>query len=130
MTEFERAQRIAEIVEAALEREPSAWPSFLDQACGSDIALRNEVESLLGYQREATDFIEAPAYQSAAGSLAEESGELRPGDLLGEYKILSLIGEGGMGEVYLAEDSNLRRRVAIKLLKFGLGTTNIIRRFQ
>src|ERR1700676_2409956 len=94
----EQAQRVAEIVEAALEHEPSDWPSFLDESCGDNLQLRKEVESLLGYQKEATDFIETPAYQNHADSLAEENGELKPGYLLGEYKILSLLGEGGMGE--------------------------------
>jgi eukaryotic-like serine/threonine-protein kinase len=125
-----RAQRIAEIVETALEREPSDWPSFLDKSCAEDSSLRSEVESLLAYQKEATDFIETPAYQDHAASLAEESGELKPGELLDEYKILSLLGEGGMGEVYLAEDSHLHRRVAIKLVKAGLGRAGLIRHFQ
>jgi serine/threonine-protein kinase len=125
-----RTERLAEIVEAALERDAADWPSFLDEACDDDVVLRREVESLLGYQKEATDFIEAPAYASAAGFLAEESGELKPGDMLGEYKILSLLGEGGMGEVYLAEDSNLHRQVALKLVKGGLGRAGLIRHFR
>jgi serine/threonine-protein kinase len=130
MTSPERAQRIAEIVEEALERDASAWPSFLEESCGPDIALRAEVESLLGYRKEATDFIEAPAYQSAAGELASEGSELKPGELLGEYKILSLLGQGGMGEVYLADDLKLHRQVAIKLVKAGFGCANLIRQFQ
>src|ERR1700682_1445102 len=130
MTSSERAQHVAEIVEAALERDAADLPSFLDESCGDDPPLRKEIESLLAYQKEATDFIEAPAYASAAGSLTEESGELKPGDLLGEHKILSLLGQGGMGEVYLAEDSNLHRQVAIKLVKAGLGRAGLIRHFQ
>jgi len=130
MPPFDQSQRVAEIVEAALERDGADWPSFLDESCGDDLPLRREVESLLGYQRKATDFIEEPAYQNNAESLAEEGGELNPGELLGNYKILSLLGEGGMGEVYLAEDLNLRRQVAIKLVKAGFGRANLIRHFQ
>ena len=126
----ERAERVAEIVEAALEREPSGWPSFLEESCGDDKVLRGEVESLLRYQREATDFIEAPAYQSNAELLAGESSTLKIGELVAEYKILSLLGEGGMGEVYLAEDTKLGRKVALKLIKPGLGRTNLVRHFQ
>jgi tetratricopeptide (TPR) repeat protein len=126
----EQAQRVAEIVEAALERDAADWPSYLDKSCGDDRALRAEAESLLGYQREATDFIEMPAYQSNAEFFAEEGGELTPGELLGNYKVLSLLGEGGMGEVYLAEDLKLHRQVAIKLVKSGFGRASLIRHFQ
>ena len=103
---------------------------FFEKACRDDVELRKEVESLLRFAETATDFIEKPAYEIAAETIADPGGELKAGEKLGEYKILSLIGEGGMGEVYLAEDTKLGRKVAIKLLKFGLGTINIIRRFQ
>ncbi len=126
----DRAQRIAEIVEEALDREPAEWPSFFEESCGDDKMLRAEVESLLGYQKEATDFIEVPAYQGSAELLAEESGALKIGELFVEYKILSLLGEGGMGEVYLAEDAKLGRKVAVKLVKPGFGRTNLIRHFR
>jgi tetratricopeptide (TPR) repeat protein/predicted Ser/Thr protein kinase len=130
MTSPDRARRVAEIVEAALECEPSEWPSFFEESCGDDETLRAEVESLLGYQKEATDFIEAPAYQTNADLLVEESGALKIGELFAEYKILSLLGEGGMGEVYLAEDAKLGRKVAIKLVKSGFGRANLIRHFR
>lgn len=130
MIPSDRAQRIAEIVEEALDREPAEWPSFFEESCGDDEMLRAEVESLLGYQKEATDFIEVPAYQGSAELLAEESGALKIGELFVEYKILSLLGEGGMGEVYLAEDAKLGRKVAVKLVKPGFGRTNLIRHFR
>jgi tetratricopeptide (TPR) repeat protein/tRNA A-37 threonylcarbamoyl transferase component Bud32 len=130
MIQPERAQRVAEIVETALEHDAADWSSFLDESCGGDSSLRKDVESLLAYQKEATDFIETPAYQNHADSLAEESGELKPGEVLGNYKILSLLGEGGMGEVYLAEDLDLNRQVAIKLVKAGLGRAGLIRHFR
>jgi serine/threonine protein kinase/tetratricopeptide (TPR) repeat protein len=123
-------ERIAEIVESALECDPSDRANFFEKACHDDVGLRKEVESLLGFEGKATDFIEKPAYEIAAETILDPAGELKAGEELGEYRILSLIGEGGMGEVYLAEDTKFSRRVAIKLLKFGLGTTNIIRRFQ
>ena len=123
-------ERIAEIVESVLERDPSERAQFFEKACYDDVELRKEVESLLEFEEKATDFIEKPAYEIAAETIVEPGGELKAGEKLGEYKILSLIGEGGMGEVYLAEDTKLGRKVAIKLLKFGLGTIDIIRRFQ
>jgi len=126
----EEAQRVAEIVEEALERDRSDWPAFLEEACGRDVALRTEVESLLRHEKKALHFIEAPAYQSAASELAAEEGELKPGEQLGDYQIVSLLGAGGMGEVYLAEDLSLRRRVAIKLVKAGFGRANLLRHFQ
>jgi eukaryotic-like serine/threonine-protein kinase len=130
MPPFDRAQRIAEIVEAALECDAADWPSFLDESCSDDMGLRGEVESLLGYKKEASDFIEGPAFLSATTELGAEGGELKSGEFLGDYKILLLLGEGGMGEVYLAEDIKLRRQVAIKLVKAGFGRANLIRHFQ
>src|SRR3954470_4915250 len=130
MTSSDRARRISDIVETALDLKAADWPSFLDKSCASDTGLRKEVESLLGYHNEASDFIEAPAYSNAARELAAEGGELKPGESLDEYKILSLLGEGGMGEVYLAEDLKLHRQVAIKLVKAGFGRRNLIRHFQ
>ncbi len=130
MPPFDQAQRVAEIVEAALERDAGDWPPFLDESCGDDLPLRREVESLLFFQKKATDFIENPAYQNNAESLAEEGGELKPGELLGDCKILSLLGEGGMGQVYLAQDLKLQRQVAIKLVKAGFGRANLIRHLQ
>lgn len=122
-----RAERVAEIVEGALEREPAERRRFVDEACSTDANLRAEVESLLGFQEQARDFIESPAYEIASGILVEHNGELKPGQILGDYKIVSLLGEGGMGEVYLATDTKLERPVAIKIVKHGLGSASVVR---
>jgi eukaryotic-like serine/threonine-protein kinase len=126
----DRTERVAKIVESALERDPAERARYLDQTCGQDVDLRQEVESLLGFQKIATDFMEKPAYQVAADAFADSGGELRSGERVAGYEIVSLVGEGGMGEVYLAEDISLGRQVAIKLLKFGLGSGSIIRHFH
>jgi eukaryotic-like serine/threonine-protein kinase len=120
-------ERVAEIVEAALERQPEQRPQFLDAACAGDAVLRAEVESLLAFQNQARNFIESPAYEVASRILIEEEGELRPGQILGDYEILSLLGQGGMGEVYLARDTKLERGVAIKIVKHGLGSASGLR---
>jgi serine/threonine protein kinase len=126
----DRVERIAEIVERALETGGDNRSSLLHELCGGDTNLRSEVESLLGFEDVAGGFMDKPAYQAVADRLLEPEGELRPDDTLAQYRIVSLIGAGGMGEVYLAEDTSLGRRVAIKLLKFGLGTADIIRHFH
>jgi serine/threonine protein kinase/tetratricopeptide (TPR) repeat protein len=126
----ERAERIADIVERALEAEIGRRGPLLVELCGDDRELFVEVASLLHFQEKARDFIETPAVETAAELFADERTGLRPGDALDGYRIISLIGEGGMGEVYLAEDTKLERNVAIKLLKLGLGTASIIRHFH
>ena len=127
----DRAERVAKIVERALDIDEKARASLIADLCGPDTGLREEVASLLAFQDKATDFIEKPAYQFAAEAIVDlDAGELKAGELIGDYEIVSLIGEGGMGEVYLAEDAKLGRKVAIKLLKFGLASAHILRRFQ
>jgi eukaryotic-like serine/threonine-protein kinase len=129
VTASEVAQRAAEIVKDALEREPAEWPTFLDAACNGDKAVRAEAESLLSFQQEATGFIEEPAVHLAAELLAEGA-SLGPEARVQQYRIESLIGTGGMGEVYLATDTELKRKVALKLVQRGLNTQEILRRFR
>ncbi|MDQ6622616.1 MAG: protein kinase [Verrucomicrobiota bacterium] len=129
-TAEEHADRLAEIVEAALELAPEERVAFVEGTCGAEPELRAEVDSLLKFQAQATGFIEVPAYQLAAATLVDEESALSPGQMLGEYKIRSLLGEGGMGEVYLAEDTALGRTVAIKLVKRGFGRANFLRQFR
>ena len=112
----ERWEQVERIYHSALEREPSERAAFLQQACRGDEALRGEVESLLVYHEKAEDFIEAPAVEVAAEVMAQDRAQSMEGQQFCAYKILSLLGAGGMGEVYLAEDPRLDRTIAIKIL--------------
>ena len=125
----QRAQRLAELVKSAVECEPEARPAFLDDECRSDPAMRAEIEALLQQQEGASQFIEIPALHLAAKSFMRESA-FRAGQAVGGYEIISLIGSGGMGEVYLAEDGQLHRKVALKLVRRGMDSEDIIRHFK
>ena len=125
----QRAQRLAELVKSAVECEPEARPAFLDDECRSDPAMRAEIESLLQQQEGASRFIESPALHLVAKSFMRE-GAFRAGQTIGDYEIISLIGSGGMGEVYLAEDGQLHRKVALKLVRRGMDSEDIIRHFK
>src|SRR2546423_930139 len=126
----EKVERIAEIVERAFEVEGEERAKLIDELCGEDVDLCQEVKSLLGFDEKARELIDTLAHKFAAPLAVDVVAELRIGQVLGDYKILALLGEGGMGEVYLAEDMVLGRQVAIKLVKTGLGTSNIIRHFR
>jgi serine/threonine-protein kinase len=123
-------RRVEEVFLSALEHSEENRAAFLQIACAGDAPLHEEVEAMLRSHGQAGDFIEQPAYQVNAELLVEETGALKIGELFGGYKILSLLGEGGMGEVYLAEDTQLGRKVAIKLVKRGLGRASLIRVFR
>src|ERR1043165_9837687 len=97
----ERHQQIGQLFHQALERQPQETAAFIEQACGGDEAVRSEVESLLAYDDRATHFIEAPPAGMAAAVLAMHQEQSIFGRTIGHYKILSRLGAGGMGAVYL-----------------------------
>ena len=107
--------KIEEIYHAVLEKPPGERAEFLAEMCGAeDEDLRREVEDLLKFEEEAEDFIETPPAGLAA-ELISGAGNTLIGKTLKHYRVLSLLGAGGMGEVYLAEDMKLGRRAALKI---------------
>jgi serine/threonine protein kinase len=109
--------------------EPDQRAAYLDEICGDDQPLRQRIDALLAAD-QAGDYLEPSASHLAATALLPPIGE-RPGDRIGPYKLLEQIGEGGMGLVFVAEQSQpLRRRVALKVIKPGLDTRAVIARFE
>jgi eukaryotic-like serine/threonine-protein kinase len=120
--EAKQWERIKELFGAALERDPGQRAVFLDQACGQNVSLRKEVESLLHAHDTAGDTLEPLPDISAF-----ESTQVRS---IGPYQLLDRIGEGGMGQVWLAQQTApLQRRVALKLIRWGMYDDNLLHRF-
>jgi len=137
--------RIKDVYAEAVERPAEQRGAFLDSACGHDAALRAEVDSLLAADADAGEFLRGsasaftPDDSGAArwsGSAERRSGaavapEERPGAVIDRYTLIEPLGEGGFGSVHVAEQREpVRRRVALKIIKLGMDTRNVVRRFE
>ncbi len=134
----DRYERLRELFHAACELDPAERTAFLDEQCGQGTALRAEVESLLEYEHEEDDaFAEsrlgvgAHLVSSASPVLGSGEGPAAPQtpDFIGQYRIVRLIGQGGMGWVYEAKQKSPHRMVALKVIRPGLVTQTLLKRF-
>ena len=108
-------ENLKEIFHSAVMLPTNERAAYLDQACDGDLSLRRRVEELLQSHEETGNFVDAPAFKAAAEMLIDGV-ELKAGSRVAHYRIFSLLGEGGMGRVYLAEDTKLHRKVSLKFL--------------
>jgi serine/threonine protein kinase/tetratricopeptide (TPR) repeat protein len=119
--------RVEDLLSDALSWSHDERALRLDEACGGDARLRAEVESLLEAHEQAGGFMAEPSVETAASSAQDEMA----GTVVGRYRLLQLIGEGGFGAVYMAEQREpVRRRVAVKVIKLGMDTRQVIARFE
>ena len=119
-------EREVTVFEAALQLPPEQREAYLQRTCEGDESLLQRVRSLLNANAKQTDFLASPTGAAVSPAPSE-----KPGDRIGPYKLLQLIGEGGCGVVYMAEqDKPFHRRVALKIIKLGMDTKQVIARFE
>lgn len=128
----ERYRQVKVLFQAVLDVAPDARAAYLDEACAHDEELRREVESLLESHNDAGEFIEAPALESVTRPESVVDPNSPIGQRIGPYQVMRELGHGGMGAVYLAvrADDQFKKRVAIKLVRRGMDSDFILRRFR
>jgi eukaryotic-like serine/threonine-protein kinase len=116
---------------AALEKDDAAErAAYLEQACAGDVILRQRIERLLNVHERADRFLNGGAAASGETTDSEPIAEC-PGTVIGPYKLLQQIGEGGMGAVFMAEQTRpVQRKVALKIIKPGMDSRQVIARFE
>src|SRR5687768_7846409 len=131
MKSSKRWQEVKEILYPALEMSAAERSAFLDEKCGNDIELRREIESLIDAHTRAAERFESPAVEMIATVVSDEQDDRMVGRSVRQYDIIEKIGSGGMGEIYLAVDTRLNRRVALKFLpSYFTQDSERLRRFQ
>ncbi len=128
----ERWQQVRSILEAALELAPDERAAYVKAVCADDGALKEEVQSFISSYEEAGDFLENTPLLDDAIQLDDPEPQMLVGQRLGPYKLMGEIGRGGMGVVFLAlrDDDEYKKRVAIKLVKRGLNSDEVLHRFR
>src|SRR5437588_7083758 len=126
----EPQKSVGAIFDAAIELPPERRAAYVLAACAGEDLLRQRVEALLRAHESGESFMDSPAVAPRGQTVVVEPAE-RPGDRIGRYKLLQQIGEGGCGVVYMAEQEEpVRRRVALKVIKLGMDTKQVIARFE
>src|SRR5512139_826236 len=133
----DRLNREETVFHAAVQLAPEKRAAYLALACGGDETLRRRIEALLQAEAAADPFFRKEALHVAMGADPQGVPTVvlpvteKPGDRIGRYKLLQQIGEGGCGVVYMAEQEEpVRRRVALKVIKLGMDTKQVIARFE
>ena len=120
-------ERVEHVFNEAMDQPPNQRAAYLDTACAANSELRAEVERLLRTAEQAGEFLDSPTVSASTEPPPEE----RKGAQIGPYKLLQRIGEGGFATVYMAEQQTpVVRKVAVKIIKPGMGTEQVIARFE
>jgi len=122
--------RVRQVYHRALDRDADSRAAYLDEACAGDGWLRQEVEALLGYGQRAADFLEPPSSAPLNELLGGALPDRLVGKRFGSYTIRDVLGRGGMGVVYRAEQDQPRREVALKVIRPGITSRHLLRRLE